>query len=114
ERAFSGWRAPATAMPAKPGPADAAEAGEQPRILIVDRAGPQSTILAGRAVPAFDPATEAAIDTMNTALGGAFTSRINMNLREDKGWSYGAGGGVPYGRGERIYSVSAGVQSDKT
>jgi len=51
---------------------------------------------------------------MNTALGGAFTSRINMNLREDKGWSYGAGGGVPYGRGERIYSVSAGVQSDKT
>ncbi|MFP5295854.1 MAG: M16 family metallopeptidase [Alphaproteobacteria bacterium] len=51
---------------------------------------------------------------MNTALGGAFTSRINMNLREDKGWSYGAGGGVPFGRGERIYAVSAGVQSDKT
>ncbi|HWQ88123.1 pitrilysin family protein [Brevundimonas sp.] len=114
ERAFAGWRAPATPLPARPGPADAPESSGQPRILIVDRAGPQSTILAGRVVPAFDPATEAAIDTMNTALGGAFTSRINMNLREDKGWSYGAGGGVPYGRGERIYSVSAGVQSDKT
>ena len=65
-------------------------------------------------VEAFDPASEPAIDTMNTALGGAFTSRINMNLREDKGWSYGAGGGVPFGRGDRIYAVSAGVQSDKT
>ncbi|MFA4894258.1 M16 family metallopeptidase [Brevundimonas sp.] len=114
ERAFAGWRAPSTPLPARPGPADAPDPSGQPRILIVDRAGPQSTILAGRVAPAFDPATEAAIDTMNTALGGAFTSRINMNLREDKGWSYGAGGGVPYGRGERIYSVSAGVQSDKT
>ena len=114
ERAFSEWRAPAGPMPAKPGPADAPEVEGPPRILIVDRAGPQSTILAGRVVDAFDPATEPAIDTMNTALGGAFTSRINMNLREDKGWSYGAGGGVPFGRGERIYMVSAGVQSDKT
>jgi len=114
ERAFTGWRAPATPMPARPGPADAAEPGERPRILIVDRAGPQSTIITGRVAPAFDPATEAAIDTMNTALGGAFTSRINMNLREDKGWSYGAGGGVPFGRGDRVYLVSAGVQSDKT
>ncbi len=113
ERAFAQWRAPAEPMPAKPGPADAPEAGA-PRILIVDRAGPQSTIMAGRVVDAFDPATEPAIETMNTALGGAFTSRINMNLREDKGWSYGAGGGVPSGRGERIYMVSAGVQSDKT
>ncbi len=113
ERAFADWRAPSTPMPAKPGPADAPEPG-QPRILIVDRAGPQSTILGGRIVPAFDAATEPAIETMNTALGGSFTSRINMNLREDKGWSYGAGGGVPYARGERIYSVSAGVQSDKT
>ncbi len=114
ERAFAQWRAPAEPMPAKPGPADAPETGGTPRILIVDRAGPQSTILAGRAVSPFDPASEPAIDTMNTALGGAFTSRINMNLREDKGWSYGAGGGVPFGRGERIYMVSAGVQSDKT
>ena len=114
ERAFNGWRAPSTAIPARPGPADAPEHTGRPRILIVDRAGPQSTILAGRIAPAFDPATEAAIDTMNTAFGGAFTSRINMNLREEKGWSYGAGGGVPFGRGDRVYSVSAGVQSDKT
>ncbi|NJC41262.1 zinc protease [Brevundimonas alba] len=113
ERAFANWQAPSSPMPAKPGPADAPDAGPV-RVLIVDRAGPQSTILGGRVVDAFDPAREPAIDTMNTALGGAFTSRINMNLREAKGWSYGAGGGVPYGRGERVYSVSAGVQSDKT
>ncbi|MFP5295853.1 MAG: insulinase family protein, partial [Alphaproteobacteria bacterium] len=51
ERAFAGWRAPATPLPERPGPADAPEPG-QPRVLIVDRAGPQSTIVAGRAVAA--------------------------------------------------------------
>jgi zinc protease len=51
---------------------------------------------------------------MNSALSGAFTSRINMNLREDKHWSYGAGGDVRSARGERSYVVSAGVQSDRT
>ncbi|RZJ32544.1 MAG: insulinase family protein, partial [Brevundimonas sp.] len=64
--------------------------------------------------PAFDAQTQAAIETMNSALSGAFTSRINMNLREDKHWSYGAGGDVRSARGERSYVVSAGVQSDKT
>jgi zinc protease len=83
-------------------------------IYLVDRAGPQSTITAGRLVPALDPATEPTITAMNTALGGAFTSRINMNLREDKGWSYGAGSGIRGARGERLFLVSTGVQSDKT
>ncbi len=112
ERAFAQWRAPSSAMPARPErPIQAAGA---PRVLIVDRPGPQSVITAGRLAPAFDPATEAAIDTANTALGGAFTSRINMNLREDKHWSYGAGGGVGWARGERVYRVTAAVQADKT
>ena len=37
-----------------------------------------------------------------------------MNLREDKGWSYGAGGGVGLARGQRVFGVSTGVQADKT
>ena len=114
ERAFAAWRAPSTPLPARPVAPTPPSAGDQPRILIVDRAGPQSTILAGRIAPVFDPAREPLIDVMNTALGGAFTSRINMNLREDKGWSYGAGGGLNTTRGPRLYQVSAGVQSDKT
>jgi zinc protease len=52
---------------------------------------------------------------MNTALGGAFTSRINMNLREDKHWSYGASrAACRTARGDRAYVVTAGVQADKT
>ncbi|HAJ03945.1 MAG TPA: peptidase M16, partial [Brevundimonas sp.] len=43
-----------------------------------------------------------------------FTSRINMNLREDKGWSYGAGSGIRTTPGERLFLVSTGVQADRT
>jgi zinc protease len=51
---------------------------------------------------------------LNRILGGDFTSRINMNLREDKHWSYGARTQVVDARGPRLYSVVAPVQTDKT
>jgi zinc protease len=51
---------------------------------------------------------------MNTILGGAFTSRINMNLREDKHWSYGARSVLMDAKGQRIFIAYASVQSDKT
>src|SRR6185436_7331678 len=57
---------------------------------------------------------ETSIEAMNTVLGGAFISRLNMNLREDKHWSYGAGSFIPNARGQRIYLVYAPVQTDKT
>jgi zinc protease len=113
EAQFSGWRAPATPLPAR-GATTPAPTPERPLIFLVDRPGPQSTITAGRLVPALDPDAEPAITAFNTALGGAFTSRVNMNLREDKGWSYGAGSGLRGARGERLFLVSTGVQSDKT
>lgn len=113
ERAFAGWRAPSSPMPARFAAPIAAQSSA-PRVLIVDRAGPQSIITAGRLAPALDPSSEAAINTMNTAFGGSFTSRINMNLREDKHWSYGAGSGVRNARGPRLFITNAGVQSDKT
>ncbi|MCK7518140.1 MAG: insulinase family protein [Ignavibacteriales bacterium] len=53
-------------------------------------APPQSVILAGHAAPPTANPDEIAIETMNTILGGDFVSRINMNIREDKHWSYGA------------------------
>ncbi|WP_374275646.1 M16 family metallopeptidase [Brevundimonas sp.] len=113
ERAFSGWRAQG-AMPQRPSPVTPPQAGERPEILIVNRPGPQSIIYGGRLVGEFDPTTQMSIDAANNALGGSFTSRINMNLREDKGWSYGAGGGVGLARGQRVFGVSTGVQADKT
>lgn len=51
---------------------------------------------------------------MNETLGGAFTARVNMNLREDKGWAYGAYTFLQEARGQRPYMVYAPVQTDKT
>jgi len=51
---------------------------------------------------------------MNNILGGTFTSRLNMNLREDKHWSYGAGLSMSGARGQRPWFVYAPVQTDKT
>ena len=65
------------------------------------------------APPANDP-DEIAIETMNHILGGTFTSRINMNLREDKGWSYGARTSLLDARGQRPFMVRAPVQTDRT
>jgi predicted Zn-dependent peptidase len=57
---------------------------------------------------------ETAIEQMNNVLGGDFTSRINMNIREDKHWSYGSRSGIINTRGQRPLFVMAPVQTDKT
>ena len=51
---------------------------------------------------------------MNDAIGGSFTARVNMNLREDKGWSYGAQTLLWGARGQRPWIVYAPVQTDRT
>ena len=51
---------------------------------------------------------------MNYPLGGAFNSRINLNLREDKGWSYGAGGGFDSTIIPGVYMAGAGVKKEPT
>lgn len=60
-------------------------------IYLLDRPGaPQSLILAGHLLPPETPQSDLALSMANTLYGGLFTSRLNMNLREDKSWSYGA------------------------
>ena len=54
------------------------------------------------------------METMNNILGGNFSSRINMNLREDKHWSYGAGTLFFNTRAQRPFIAYAPVQTDKT
>jgi zinc protease len=84
-------------------------------IYLVDRPGSiQSTILAGHVIPPRSNPDEISIETMRNILGGTFTSRINMNLREDKHWSYGARILLAQARGQRPMIVSAPVQADKT
>jgi zinc protease len=84
-------------------------------VYIVDKPGAQQSILfAGHvSLPKSNP-DELAITMMNDALGGAFTSRVNMNLREDKHWSYGASTMFFGARGQRPFFTYASVQTDKT
>jgi zinc protease len=84
-------------------------------IYMVDKPGAQqSVIIAGLPTIPKDNPNEVAIETLNTILGGAFTSRINMNLREDKHWSYGARTMVFDTKGPRPFLTVAPVQTDKT
>jgi zinc protease len=87
----------------------------KPVVYIVDRPGSQqSLILAGNVAPRKTGTSEIPIETMNNLLGGDFGARINMNLREDKHWSYGAQTFLLDARGQRPFLVYAPVQTDKT
>jgi zinc protease len=86
------------------------------KIYLVDKPGaPQSEIRIGRRGLKYDATGEYYRSyLMNFALGGAFNSRINLNLREDKGYTYGARTGF-YGNKEYgMYTASAGVRTDAT
>lgn len=74
----------------------------------------QSVIIAGHLTGKYGDYPEVAVEQMVNILGGEFTSRINMNLREDKHWAYGAGGFVMGAQQERPFLVYAPVQTDKS
>ena len=111
ERLFAGW---------KPGDIPAKNVAEvplpqKPTVYLIDRPGAlQSVILAGDLAPPKNNPDEPAIETMNAILGGEFGSRINLNLREDKHWSYGAFSFIRDARGQRPFVAYAPVQTDKT
>jgi zinc protease len=111
ERLFSAW--PVAEVPKKNiGPVPLPE---KPTVTIVDRPGSiQSVIFVGNVAPPKANADELAIEAMNLVLGGSFTSRINMNLREDKHWTYGARTAIAAACGPRPFWASVQVQSDKT
>ena len=84
-------------------------------VYLIDKPGAiQSVIVAGIVAPPRATPDEIAIEAMNTALGGTFGARINMNLREDKHWTYGARTILRDARGQRPYFAVAPVQTDKT
>ena len=88
---------------------------EKPVIYLMDKPGAQqSVIFSAKLFPGRNVENNLEIETMNDILGGTFTSRINMNLREDKHWSYGSQSVVIGARGQRPFVVFALVQSDKT
>jgi zinc protease len=84
-------------------------------VYIIDKPGAQqSYIYGGTIAPPMDNPQEIAIIAMNEELGGSFGSRLNMNIREDKHWSYGVGTRITKARAQRPFRIVAPVQTDKT
>jgi predicted Zn-dependent peptidase len=114
ESRFGHWSAPAVAKGVKtfaaPPPRPSA-----PKILLINRPGaPQSSIVGAQLLPIDPKADIVPFDAANDALGGDFLSRLNMDLREDKGWSYGVNGSESVMLHAVPYVVSAPVQADRT
>ncbi|MEI8114438.1 MAG: pitrilysin family protein [Bacteroidia bacterium] len=87
----------------------------RPVIYMMDRPGSiQSLVLAGNLTAPFGQLNEASVSVMNSIIGGDFTSRINMNIREDKHWSYGAGSFIYNTKGQQPFITYTQVQTDKT
>ena len=111
ERLFGAWR------PGEVPKKNIGQVAHQPRstVYVIDRPGSeQSIIFAGHVAPPKRNPREIALTAMNEILGGSFTSRVNMNLRENKHWSYGAFSILFDARGQRPFIVLAPVQTDKT
>ena len=109
---FGAWKENRMAVPEK----NIAEvAMREGAVYLIDKPGaPQSLILAGHVAPATGVDNNIDILTMNDVIGGSFTARVNMNLREDKGWAYGAYTFMQDARGQRPWLAYAPVQTDKT
>lgn len=112
ERHFGDWRgagdAPATAM------RDDVPHPEGPRVFLVDRPGAvQANIVVGQLIPPSTDPRSVAFDMANAILGGSPAARLNMNLREAKGWSYGVISSHSSAAVPRPWRVVAPVQLDR-
>jgi predicted Zn-dependent peptidase len=114
DAAFGDWTAPTAPKGTKSFVANAEPKGN--RIILVNRPNsPQSFITGAQITPLLgsDPAI-VAFNSANNSLGGNFLARLNMNLRETKGWSYGVRGGTQAREKAIVYAISGGVQADRT
>jgi len=88
---------------------------EKDVVYLIDRPGSgQSVIFGAQLAPPQNDPDALALQLVNDIFGGNFGSRINMNLREDKHWSYGVRSVLPGARGQRPYISISAVQTDKT
>ena len=84
-------------------------------VYLIDKPGAiQSIIITGSVAPPKANPQEISIEAMNGAFGGTFSSRLNLNLREDKHWSYGARSFLFAARAQRPFISLSPVQTDKT
>jgi zinc protease len=112
ERSLASWPAggerPTFALPPLP-------ARRPTTIYLIDKPGSaQSTVAIGLAGPPRNTPDYYALQVMNTILGGMFQARLNANIREEKGYSYGVRSGFGYGKGPRPFRAGGDIVGDKT
>jgi zinc protease len=112
EEAFGGWRGTA-ARPARP--SNPARPVEATRVILVDRPGSvQSAIRIGQATTGPEDADYLRLAALTQVLGGAFNARINQNLRERHGWTYGAFANYNTLRGAGTLFINSSVRTNAT
>jgi zinc protease len=110
EKVFANWKSASSVAPVQQ-----VSLQSSSRVIVVDKPGAQQTqlriVLPGvpRSVPEYET-----IEAMNGIFGGNFSSRINLNLREDKGFTYGAFSAFSFLRGRGWFTAYAPVRSDVT
>ena len=110
ESKFGAWKSGEFSVP----PIGAPETTKA-KIVIVDRPGAQQTMVrllqlgVARATPDYP-----ALEVMNSELGGLFSSRINLNLREEHGYTYGAASFFVYRRSLGYFGAGGGIRTDAT
>ncbi len=113
EARFGAWAAPGVARGAKA--FDAPVPAARPRVVLVDRPqSPQSLILGGLVLPVTGRDDLVTLNAANEVIGNGFLSRINQDIRETRGWSYGLFGRINALEHQTPYVVQAPVQSDRT
>ena len=111
--AFGDWAAPSAPKGTKSIDANVPQSGA--RIVLIDRPqSPQSIIMGGTVLPVTGQDDNLVLNLGNAVVGTDFLSRINSDLRETKGWSYGVRGMFNPFEGRSPYIISAPVQADRT
>jgi len=110
EKRFGGWERADAAVSAVGDPE-----GSKARLVVVDKPGAPQTALRVTAIAAARRTQDyPAMQVMNAALGGLFSSRINLNLREEKGYSYGVFSAFRYDRTPGPFTIAGSVRTDVT
>ena len=113
EATFGAWRSKPAAAARKP-PKTPAKAATDKRVVFVDRPGAQSQIQLVRPGVPHSVKDRDAFVVANAILGGMFSSRVNMNLREKHAYTYGARSYFSMRHGAGPFLVAAAVFADKT
>lgn len=113
QKRFGAWKGVGDVK--KLAPSEGAPVAKSRVVYLVDRPGAQQgdVLIGAPALSRLDP-DWITVEVMNRVLGGSFYSRINLNLREDKGATYGARSGFTSAIGPGLFTAGGGMVLDKT